>query len=642
MSTAPMMVPPADVRSVKSGHWKILAVLLVLLCLTKFLPMLVGEPTIFVFMTAMWGPLLAGVGVILWWMLLSGAPWRQRCAGLVSILVLLVSFYLLSDKSMQGMFYSFLTFAFGMMAFTAAMFIFTLAQVRWRLAGALLAMAAVCTYFALLRNEGVTGQFDVRLVWRWTPTAEHSYLAAMQKRGSHEQPEIVQVPLGEVTWSGFRGANRDAVIHNLTLDADWAKHPPKQVWSRDVGPGWSSFAVAGSRLFTQEQRGDDEFVVCWNADTGAQLWENKSTDQRFEDSIAGAGPRATPTLSGGKLYTLGARGTLQCIDPLNGVTIWKRSLLDDADRTLPMWGFSASPLVIGDAVIVHAGAKKAAKGEPDKGETDKGEKSEGKPAENIAEKKSADGPAFTLTDGGKAKPGLLLAYDRTTGKPLWNLPSGGHTYSSPQVANIAGIDRVLMLTDQGLDAIDPADGKLLANYEWPSSINYRVVQPLVVGHSVLVGTPMDQGTRRLEITGGESATQPIQFKAGWSSTEFHPSFNDFVQHQGFLYGFDNNILTCVDLRDGTRQWRKRGYGNGQLLLLADSNQLLVLSEKGQIALLAAQSQEPAELGHASVLEGKTWNHPVLVGARLYVRNDQHAAAFDLPLAPQADALQAAK
>jgi hypothetical protein len=366
------------------------------------------------------------------------------------------------------------------------------------------------------------------------------------------------------------------------VQADWKARPPKQLWQKRVGPGWSSFAVAGDRLFTQEQRGEREVVVCWNADTGEERWAQESP-ARFFEAVGGPGPRATPTLADGRLYALGAMGILHCLEPLSGEVIWKRDLRTDAEREPPIWGFSSSPLVTSGLVIVHAGGK-----------DDKG----------------------------------VLAYDAKTGDLRWSVPSGDHSYSSAHLAELGGRSMALMLTNTGLAAIDIEHGKIVWEHLWPIE-GYRVLQPLLVDtSSFLLGSGMGTGTRRIQLTsdGGDPSTAEQ-----WTAPDMKPDFNDFVAHKGYLYGFDQAVFTCVDLETGKRQWKKGRYGKGQVLLLPNQDQLLVLSETGSIVLLRANPQNLEELAKCQAIEGKTWNHPVMVRDRLYVRNGEQAACFELPV-----------
>jgi outer membrane protein assembly factor BamB len=368
------------------------------------------------------------------------------------------------------------------------------------------------------------------------------------------------------------------------IDTDWETHPPKEIWRRKVGPGWSSFVVAGHSLFTQEQRGDTEVIACYNADTGAQKWIHESP-ARFWESVAGAGPRATPTLKDGKLFAVGGTGLVHCLNPQTGAVIWQRDLERDAERKPLTWGYASSPLVVDDTVIVYAG-----------GTEDKG----------------------------------VFAYDINSGKPRWKVAAGDHSYSSPQLATVAGHDWVLMLTNTGLNAIDPANGKNAWMYEWKYN-GYRTLQPLVVDDSsILLGTGMGTGTRRIDLTLASAGPEP-EIKDRWTSLEMKPDFNDYVAHKGYLYGFDHNIFACVDLETGKRLWKKGRYGNGQVLLLPEADQLLVLTETGDVVVLRANPKELEELARKKVLSDKTWNHPVLVRNRLYVRNGEEAVCLEVPL-----------
>ena len=188
---------------------------------------------------------------------------------------------------------------------------------------------------------------------------------------------------------------------------------------------------------------------------------------------------------------------------------------------------------------------------------------------------------------------------------------------------------ILLLANTGLTAIDATTGKPAWNYEWKYE-GHRIVQPLILDHSgVLLGSGMGAGTRRLEVV---AAKGDVKFEERWTSLEMKPDFNDYVAYSGFLYGLDHNILSCVDLATGKRKWKGGRYGNGQILLLPDAGQLLVLSEFGDLVLIRANPEKLEELARQKMLNGKTWNHPVLVGNRIFVRNSEEAACFELPLA----------
>jgi len=381
-------------------------------------------------------------------------------------------------------------------------------------------------------------------------------------------------------WPGFRGPDRDGIIHGVRIETNWAKSPPIELWRRAIGPGWSSFAVSGDLFYTQEQRGDYEVVDSYKMSTGEPMWRHRDA-VRFWESNAGAGPRATPTLNNGRVYTFGATGILNALDASNGALVWSRNVASDADKKVPGWGFASSPLVFGDVVIV-------------------------------------------------APSGKLVGYDIATGKPRWFGPAHGGSYSSPQLAKIGGVAQILMLSGVGVTSVEPASGTLLWEHAWPG---VTIVQPaLLDGGDILIstgGAAGGLGVRRLAVAhraGGWTVEQR------WTSAGLKPYFNDLVVHKGNVYGFDGSILACIGLEDGKRKWKDGRYGNGQLVLLREQDTLLVLSEEGELVLIGAVPDEFRELARFPAIKGKTWNHPVLVGDVLLVRNAQEMAAFRLSLA----------
>jgi outer membrane protein assembly factor BamB len=383
-----------------------------------------------------------------------------------------------------------------------------------------------------------------------------------------------------VDWPGFRGPHRDGIIPGVRIETDWSRSKPVEVWRRPVGPGWSSFAVHGDLLYTQEQRGEDEVVACYNATTGKPVWTHRDA-ARFWESNAGAGPRGTPTLANGRVYAFGATGIVNVLDARDGAVVWTRNAASDTGAKLPEWGFASSPLVLDDEVIVAASGK-------------------------------------------------LAAYDLATGKPRWFGPEGGWGYSSPHLATIGGVAQIVLLNGAGAISVAPADGTLLWKHEWKGD---GIVQPaLTVDGDVLIGTGSGigpgagMGVRRIAVAHGSGGWT---VEERWTSKGLKPYFNDFVVHKGYAFGFDGSILACIDLKDGKRMWKGGRYGQGQLVLLPDQDLLLVLSEEGELALVSAAPDQFKELARILGVEGKTWNHPVVAGNVLLVRNGQEMAAFRL-------------
>jgi outer membrane protein assembly factor BamB len=447
--------------------------------------------------------------------------------------------------------------------------------------GLLFVLMLTWGYFTLVRMDGVTGGMSAEIKWRWTPTSEEKFLAERSAPASATSAnELKPIVLQAGDWPGFRGANRDNRLTGAEIPTDWNTYAPKLLWKHKVGPGWGSFAVIGKHVFTQEQWDQKEAVVCYDGDTGKILWFHEYKD-RFSEVVAGPGPRATPTFHDGKLYTMGAAGKLCCLDAASGREIWTKDILADSGAKLPQWGFAASPLVAKGMVLVFAGGPKKS----------------------------------------------VVAYDAATGKLAWAAGKGELSYCSLQLSNIDGVEQALLATGHGMTAFDPADGTVLWDHDWFIEKGARCVQPAVVGKSDLIlGTGFGNGTRRVHIT---QANGQWQEKEVWTSRTFNPYFNDFVVHNDHIYGFNNEIFTCVNLDKGKVKWKERGYGCGQVLLLADQNLLLVVSEKGEVALLEANPDEHKELARFQAIAGKTWNHPVLAHGRLYVRNGEEAACYQL-------------
>ncbi len=575
---------PAKFRTLRT--WP--AVLLVLLMfVTRFGPAFLEGGASSYWMIAVFGPLLCCLLMLIWWLSASRATWKERVFGLLGLICALAITLMLVDPTMRGAGTTYFTLPMGMIIFALSTMFLNKQRPTMRTGSALLFALAGFGFSILFRADGMTGDYVFNVRWRWAQTPEASMLATRKPElpAATNRPSIASIEraIANTEWPGFRGADRAARSRGSQISTNWTAHPPRQLWKIPVGPAWSSFAVAGNFLFTQEQRGPMETVVCYDAETGREIW-NRQIETRFDEPLGGPGPRATPTLSKDGLFVTGATGIFLRVNPATGEIVWQQDLTKIAAREAPGWGFSSSPLVAGSVVIAYAG-----------GSGDKG----------------------------------LLAFDVTSGALRWSAAAGNDSYSSPQLNSIAGEELVLMLTNDGLLFLDPATGRERLNYRW-KFMNYRALQPHVVGEdTILLPTGMNAGTRAIRVAkaNGQLAAEEL-----WTSKNLKPDFTDFVGHQDCVYGIDGGIFTCVDLKTGERKWKGGRYGKGQVLLLENSGLLLVAAEQGHVALLQADPQQHAEVASFKALEGKTWNHPVVVGDRLYVRNSQEAAAYQLPLA----------
>ena len=573
--------------------------------------------------------------IVIWWLFLSRAPWSERLGALLAIAVAMVVIRLMTHESIQNGFMELMFWIYAAPLAALGLVAGAVAS-RWFTPGRRLAVIAAAIVLSigsltLVRTDGIMGEAGSQITWRWTPTAEEQLLAraadepmapvpAPKSEPSAaavssapapttampteppavplESPAASETPAAPTTgaldppvanppdvnaraeWPGFRGPERNSIIRGVRIETDWSASPPVELWRRPIGPGWSSFAVHGDLLYTQEQRGDHEIVACYQVSTGQPIWMHRDAT-RFWESNGGAGPRGTPTLNNGRVYAFGATGILNALDAGTGKVVWSRNVGIDTGVEVPGWGFASSPLVIADLVVVAAA-------------------------------------------------GRLAAYGITTGQPRWFGPEGGAGYSSPHLLTIDGVDQIMLLRGSRTISVAPADGALLWEHIWQPSAD--IVQPAVITNGDMLITTADamggQGMRRLAVA-RENSRWIV--KERWTSRNLKPYFNDYVVHNGYAYGFDGSILAAINLEDGARAWKGGRYGFGQLLLLPDQDLLLVLSEEGELALVRATPDQFTEVARFRAIEGKTWNHPVLAGDVLLVRNGEEMAAFRLSL-----------
>jgi outer membrane protein assembly factor BamB len=568
--------------------------LVVSMLVLKFLPSMVDNGPAMLWMASGFGPMLCALGIVVWWILLSRTPFLERLTGLLGLIGITAIVLFLSHETMRGPASFMLTIPAGFGAFAVSSSLVR-RQVTSRRTWFSLMIATVVLGCSLgLRAEGVWGNFDVGLQFRWTPTVEELLTAESKTEEvtvSALQGDAWKAALAEPAWPGYRGPLRNGTVTGISIEPGWDTSPPQEVWRRPVGPAWSSFAVVGDMVFTQEQRGPSEVVTCYNLASGQPHWTYEIAS-RFDDPLGGPGPRATPALHKGQLFALGASGHLTCLDPGTGEEIWTTDLREIARRNPPMWGFSSSPLVTDKSVIVHAA-----------GDEDLG----------------------------------IIAFDRQTGEKIGSQKCGEMSYSSPQLAKLLGQTVILLLSDVGLHIFDADLAHEVLTYEWPYE-GYRALQPNVIGEDqLLIPTGLGTGTRLIQLRENEQGGWDAVEK--WTSLKLKPDFNDFVVHQGFIYGFDVGIFTCIDLATGQTRWKKGRYGKGQVILAADSDSLIVVTETGEVKLLSANPTEFQELGSIPAMSAKTWNHPILVGDRLLVRNAEEAVCYQLTTNAQANAAQ---
>ena len=382
-------------------------------------------------------------------------------------------------------------------------------------------------------------------------------------------------------WPQWRGPNRDGVSAELGITRDWPRKGPPVVWRQPLGIAYSSVSVVGSRLYTMMATETEEFAVCLEVADASEIWRAK-TGPRF-DNDRGSGPRSTPTVHDGKVYVLSASGVLHALNAEDGASIWSRDFVAEFGSNPPGWGFSGSPLIEGDLVMIESGGP--------------------------------DGNA-------------LAAFHKHSGEPAWTADSGEAAYSSSVAVTFGGVRQVLFLTPRALISVAPTDGAVLWNYDWPDGIN--IATPLFVPDDlVFVSASYDKGSAVVRMT---EADGRIGVEEVWASRVMRNHFNSSVLLDGYLYGFDNANLKCIEAATGDEMWsHPRELGKGSLIRAGD--RLIALGEEGKLVLAEATPRKYNELATTQMMRGRCWTPPTLAHGRLYLRNQTELVCLDVRAQP---------
>jgi outer membrane protein assembly factor BamB len=426
---------------------------------------------------------------------------------------------------------------------------------------------------AMFRLHGVSGNLVPILEPRWVHRESQAPAAVAPVAAPKAPPRESDFPQ-------FLGPNRDGRLAGPKLATNWTEQPPAQLWRIPVGAAWSGFAVVGSVAITQEQRGEEECVIAYDLQTGQVRWSH-ADNKRYFNTLAGEGPRATPTIAGPRVLAQGATGLLNCLDVADGHPLWSKDIFEENGGSRPTWGEAISPLVQNDLVIVSAG-----------------------------------GPKQTA----------LVAYRVADGSLAWS--SGTHSagYSSPVAATLAGTKQILLFAD-ALIGSDAATGKQLWRFPWPGGHPHVATPVIAIESDVVISSGYGTGSARVKIerdTAGQWSAKQV-----WRTNRMKAKFTDLILHRGFIYGLDDGIMECIDAGTGALAWKDGRYGHGQTLLAAEL--LVVMAESGAVVLVDPQPDRLRELTRFTALNEKTWNPPALAGEYLVVRNDRQAACFRMPV-----------
>lgn len=428
------------------------------------------------------------------------------------------------------------------------------------------------TFAACVRIEGFDGDLVPQFVWPWETRAE-----AVAARATGGATSLPSVPAGAADSPQFFGPDRDGKVPGVALEPDWATHPPRELWRVPIGGGWSGFAVAGGLAITLEQHGDKEACVAYELATGHVHWVQR-WPAHYESTVAGSGPRATPTIHEGTVFAQGATGQLTALDLASGGVSWSINVLTEAGAPVPEWGYTCSPLIIGDEVIVNPGG------------------------------------------AGRS----IAAYDRRSGSFVWGAGDDTAHWSSPTAVELLGQRQILMLGGQFVTGYG-LDGTQLWQHPWKPG-HPHVCMPAAIGEDgVFISSGYGTGCQRVQLSRDE--TGAVRPEMAWRSLSLKAKFCNVIVEGDSVYGLDDGKLVCVDLETGRRRWRGPRYGHGQILRVGDH--LLVSAESGDAVLCSATPEGVEELARHAVFDHKTWNPPTVAGDHLLMRTDREAVCLRL-------------
>lgn len=376
-------------------------------------------------------------------------------------------------------------------------------------------------------------------------------------------------------WPQWRGPNRDGISAETGLLASWPSGGPKVVWRiNGLGVGYSSFSIVGGRMYTQGQRGKQEFVIALDVHNGNKIWETV-TSRDFEND-RGSGPRGTPTFDNGKLYAMTGEGTVVCLDAASGKIIWQIDSVKKFGARIPQWGYSESPLIDGDRVIVMPGGRGAS----------------------------------------------LVSLDKRTGEVQWKTGDDHAGYSSAILADVGGTKQVVVLSSQSAFGVQESTGELLWRYGKIANNVANIATPIYHDGAVFLSSAYDTGCALLKLN--PKGMQEVYF-----NRDMMNHYSSSVLVDGVLYGYSNALLTAMDFSSGKQLWRSRSVGKGSVTFA--EKHLYALGEDGMVGLIEASPAAYKEVSRFEYQKGSlpSWSPLVISDGRMYLRDQDNLTTYDI-------------
>ena len=406
---------------------------------------------------------------------------------------------------------------------------------------------------------------------------------------------LATVAASSADWPRFLGPGQDSTSAETGLLLDWPEGGPPEVWRKRLGPSFSPPVVAKGTLIAFHRIGNDEVIEAVDARTGKTRWEFRYPTRYKDRYRYNGGPRSSPTIDAGCVYTYGAEGTLTCLDLATGRKVWQRALNKDVKAPQAFFGVGVPPVVDGDVVLLNPG-----------------------------------GP-----DGAG-----IVGIAKATGEVIWKATDHGASYSAPVVRTVNGRRLAFFLTAEGLVILEPPTGKVIHTYPFRSVYRESVnaASPVVVGDVVMLSAAYRVGSAALQVT-------PEGLLPLWRDKEnLQNHWATSIHHEGFLYGVDGRheeeaTMRCVDWNSGIVMWTGP-RGLGRMISILVEGHLLAMAERGHLVLIEANCERYVQKQCVKVLDPPCWAPPVLANGRVYLRNETVLICLDLrapkpPVAPDA-------
>ena len=398
-----------------------------------------------------------------------------------------------------------------------------------------------------------------------------------------------ETPGDPLDWPQWRGIHRDGVAPGEGLPTDWPKGGPKLAWKMAGGGGFSALSIVGKRIVSMVQDGGNEAVVCWE-DRGDRAEERWRFARKGRFSQDGEGPRSTPTIAGGFVYVLRPKGELHCLTLEDGKEVWSADMVKDFNATVPKWGFTSSPLIEGDLLLINPGGPDSA----------------------------------------------VVALERKTGKLVWQALSGHPGYSSPIISTASGIRQVLFFLGEELVSLDPRSGDVYWRFPWKTDYQVNAATPIVVKDResgddyVFISSGYGKGCALLRVGKDEDGKPSVE--QVYKNNVMLNQFGSSVFYGDHLYGFSEAYLVCMKFRMDKRrsvkpEWKERDFNRGSLMLAGE--QFIVLGEKGNVALVDPSPDGFKERARFRIDSDRCWTMPCVAHGRLYIRDEENIYCYDL-------------